>query len=696
MLKLALLNAVALFAAVATSAMAETRNFTVVSGDKDVGHLTVDIEGPITTIDFDVKNNGRGPTIKETIRSGADGLPIDWSITGATTFGSKVEEHFSQSGGEANWVDSTGERSTKLSAPGLYVTQSGSPWGEQVIAHALLKAPGMRMAALPGGALSLEKGETLTVQGAGGPLQVTRYDLGGIDLEPTILLLDVTGDLFAELSPSSVIVRKGYEGEEVRLRKLAADWSTQRFVDIEKQVAHRYDAPVRITNVRLFDPKTSSLTTPVSVLVRGKVIAAIEPVNSPATPGEVTIDGAGGTLVAGMYEMHAHLGQNSALLNLIAGITTVRDMGNDNAVLSKLIDRMDSGEIGGPHVIRSGFIEGKSPYSANNGILVDSQQTAIDAVRWYGARDYWQIKIYNSMNPTWVPAMVKEAHLLGMRVAGHVPAFATADQMIEDGYDEMTHINQFMLQWVMTQGEDTRTLFRLTALKRFQNFDLNSPKVVHTMQLMVDGHKAIDPTLGIHENLLLNRDGQVPVGAVDYADHLPIGARRDLMKAWIDTSAPDDDAAYRAAWPKLLATTKMLHDKGIFIVFGTDTGGSFTYHRELQIYQEKGIMTAPEILKRATYDCAKYTGQDQHMGSIEKGKLADFFLIPGDPTKDIKAIKTIRMVVKDGTIYYPSEVYPKFGITPFVEAPKVVTATLTAQADKVTASEERRVGVGDF
>jgi hypothetical protein len=272
--------------------------------------------------------------------------------------------------------------------------------------------------------------------------------------------------------------------------------------------------------------------------------------------------------------------------------------------------------------------------------------------------------------------MVKEAHLLGMRVAGHVPAFATADQMIEAGYDEMTHINQFMLGWVMTPGEDTRTLFRLTALKRFQTFDLDSPKVAHTMQLMVDGHKAIDPTLGIHENLLLNRDGQIPVGAVDYAGHLPIGTRRDLMKAWIDTSAPGDDAAYRAAWDKIIATTKILHDKGVFIVFGTDTGGAFSYHRELEIYQDKGIMTAAEILKRATYDCAKYTGQDQRMGSIEKGKLADFFLIPGDPTQSIKAIKTISMVVKDGAFYYPSEVYPKFGIQPFVAAPKVIEASM--------------------
>jgi hypothetical protein len=667
---LALASAAALLALTPTLASAETASFTAVFGGKNVGHLTATTAGDTTTVDFDIKNNGRGPTDAETIRSNAEGLPVDWKIAGATTFGSKVSETFHQEGGKAEWLDSTGKGRASIAKPGLYVAQAGSPWGDGIIAKALLKAPNMTMAALPGGTLHLDKGETLTVQGAGGPVTVTRYDLVGIDLTPATLLLDAKGDLFAEVDASSIIVRKGYEGEEVRLRKLAADWSAKRFVDMEKAVAHRYSGPVRIKNVRLFDPRTSALTGPVSVVMRGKEIAAVEPLDSPATPGEVTIDGAGGTLVAGMYEMHAHLGQDGALLNLIAGITTVRDMGNDNAVLDGLVRRMDSGEIGGPHVIRSGFIEGKSPYSANNGIVVDSQQAAIDAVRWYGARGYWQIKIYNSMNPAWVPAMVKEAHSLGMRVAGHVPAFSTADEMIVAGYDEMTHINQFMLGWVMTPGEDTRTLFRLTALKRFPALDLQSPKVQHTIQMMVDGHKAIDPTLGIHEQLTQNRDGQVPPGAVDYLDHMPIGYRRGAMKAWVDTSAPGDDKAYREAFEQILRTTKMLHDRGVFIVFGTDTGGSFTYHRELELYQRAGF-TPAEIVKRATYDSAKYTGQDQRMGSIEKGKLADFFLIPGDPTKDLKAIKTIRMVVKDGTIYYPSEVYPHFGIQPFATAPTV-------------------------
>jgi imidazolonepropionase-like amidohydrolase len=653
-------------------ALAETFNYTVIFGEKKVGHLTADTQGAVTSIDYDVKNNGRGPTIAESLTLDAAGLPTEWAVTGATTFGSKVAEHFARKGTRGEWVDSTGKGHSTINTPTIYLAQSPSPWANGVYIRALLTAGGT-LPALPGGSLRLEKGETITVQGDGGPLQVTRYDLIGIDLDPEIVLMDPANNLFADVDASSIVVRAGYEGEEKRLRGMAAAWTSERFVKMEREVAHHYTGPIRIRNVRLFDPNTSTLTPAMSVLVQGKVIAAVESLDSPATAGETTIDGDGGTLIAGMYEMHSHLQQSGALLNLVAGITTVRDMGNDNAVLDKLIQQIDSGTIGGPHVVRSGFIEGKSPFNANNGILVDSQQQAIDAVRWYGARNYWQIKSYNSMNPAWIPAMAKEAHLLGMRVAGHIPAFSNADAMIEAGYDEITHINQFSLGWVIGPGEDTRTLFRLTALKRLPALDLNSEKVQHTISLMVDRKIAIDPTLGIHEQLLQRRDGKVPPGAVDYIEHMPIGVRRDAMKALADTSAPGDDLAYRQAFDKLVAVVRMLHERGVFIVFGTDTGGSFTYHRELELYQLAG-MTPAEILKRATFDSARYVSQDQRMGSIEKGKLADFFLIPGDPIKNLKAIKTISMVVKDGTVYYPSEVYPKFGIQPFVAAPKVAEA----------------------
>ncbi len=659
---------------VASLLMAQTarsdEKFSVIFGEKVVGHLTTTTGDGETRIVFDYKNNGRGPTMAETIKLDAKGLPTLWKISGATTFGSKVDEHFAQVGDKASWTDSVGSGSLDAPEHRLYVGQSASPWAVGMYARALLADIDHSLPTLPAGDIRLDAGDELKVEGKGGSETVRSYTLSGLDLNPEYVLLDGKQAMFAYITPSFVVVREGFEGEEKRLRGIAEQLSTQRFESIQKQAAHRYAAPVRIRNVRVFDPQKMALSDPVSVLVMGQHIAAVEPLDSPSTPGEVLIDGDGGSLIAGLNDMHAHVSQGSALLNVVAGVTSMRDMGNDNAVLDKLIERIDAGTIAGPRVTRSGFIEGKSPFNANNGILVDSQQAAIDAVRWYGARGFWQVKLYNSMNPAWAKATIAEAHRLGLRVAGHIPAFSNADAMLDAGYDELTHINQTMLGWVLAPDEDTRTLLRLTALKRLPKLDLQSEKVQHTIQHIVDRKASLEPTIGIHESLLLSRDGEIPAGQVDTIDHMPIGAQRDAKKAWSDMSAPGDAEAYAGAWEKILDTLRIMHKRGILLIPGTDTGGSFTYHRELELFEKIGY-SAPEVLKLASWDMAKYLGRDQSLGSIEKGKLADFFLVPGDPTKDLKAIKHIRMVVKDGVVYYPSEVYPHFGIKPFADAPKV-------------------------
>jgi imidazolonepropionase-like amidohydrolase len=527
------------------------------------------------------------------------------------------------------------------------------------------------MPVLPGGTLRLDEIETLKVTGEDGETGVAAYALSGIDINPTYFLLDDNDDFFAVMSPRFAIVRQGYETEDERLRELAAAYEARRFEDIQQRLARNYQGPVRIRNVRIFDPGTQALTEPVSVLVYGNRIADIQPAEAAAEPGEAEIDGAGGTLVAGFYEMHAHLQQGVALLNILAGVTSVRDMGNNNEVLSDLIEKINDGRLAGPRVTRSGFIEGKSPYSSNNGIIVSSEEEAVAAVKAYEGGDFYQIKIYNSMNPDWVPAMIAEAHANGLKVAGHVPAFSNADAMIAAGYDEMTHINQVMLGWVLEEGEDTRTLLRLTALKRLPGLEMDDPAVAKTIDAMVENNVAIDPTLAIHENLLRARNGTNAPGVVDYIDHMPVEVQRSAKTAWADIATPEDDAAYWQAFDKIIETVTLMREKGIQLVPGTDLGGSFNYHRELELYQLTG-MTAPEILKWATYGMASYLGQQHDLGSIEVGKLADFFLVPGDPTSDLKAIKTISMVIKDGTFYFPSEIYPEFGIRPFVDAPVVV------------------------
>ena len=619
---------------------------------------------------YEFRNNGRGPTINETITIDENGIPTAWQADGATTFGNEISERFSLSDGQATWTDSTGSGSASVSEPSLYFAQNGTPYALAVIARALLADNDQTMPALPGGELRLTEMDILNVANADGETsEITAYALSGTSYNPSYFLMRGQ-EFFGTVSPGFAILPPGYEEEDTRLRGLAAEYGARRFEDIQARTVRDYGAPIRVQNVRIFSPQTESVSDPVSVRVNGRLIGSIDAIDT-TNPDEVLIDGAGGVLVPGLFEMHAHLGQQSALLNLAAGVTTVRDTGNNNDVLTDLIEQFDSGRLAGPEVFRSGFIEGKSPFNSNNGILVETEEEAVAAVDAYADQGvFHQIKIYNSMNPDWVPAMVERARERGMRVTGHVPAFTNANAMIEAGYDEMTHINQVMLGWVLEQGEDTRTLLRLTALRRLPALDLMADNVTETLDAMVERGVAIDPTFAIHEALLLSRNGTLSPGAVDIVDHLPVSAQRQARTAWAAIETEADDIAYRGAFEKLTTMLSMMRERGIFMVPGTDLGGSFTYHRELELYQTIGMSPA-EILAWASQGMANYLEAGNRLGSIEPGKEADFFLVAEDPTIDLKAIKAISMVVADGKVYFPSEIHPEFGIKPFADAPSV-------------------------
>jgi imidazolonepropionase-like amidohydrolase len=650
----------------------EATRYVVLVGGTAIGatELTWNEDGTLS-IFHEFRNNGRGPTYNEEIALDPYGYPVSWRVEGATTFGNAVDEAFAIEDGVARWRDSTGEGEAALTGPAMYVPQNASPYQAAIAARVLMADADGVIDALPGGELRLTQIEQFGVAVDGEPVQLTSWALSGASQNPSYILTDGAA-FMGVVSPGFAVLAEGLESQDAELRALAAEYGARRYEEIQARTAHRYDGPVRVANVRVFDPETEALTEPVSVVFEGERITAIEAADA-SGDGETVIDGAGGVLVPGLFEMHAHLGESSAALNIAAGVTSVRDMGNNNEVLTALIERMEAGDVAGPRVFRSGFIEGRSPYNSNNGILVGDMDEAVEAVRTYAeAGDFHQIKIYNSTSPDWAPALIEEAHRLGLRVSGHIPAFTDADAMIAAGYDELTHINQLMLGWVLEEGEDTRTLLRLTALKRLPELDLQSEAVQSTIDAMVERGVAIDPTFAIHEALLLSRNGEVSPGSVDYIDHLPVSSQRSARSAWAAIESEADDIAYRGAFEQITAALTMLRERGIFMVPGTDLGGGLAYHRELELYQTIGMEPA-EILAWASQGMADYLGAGEELGSIDPGKYADFFLIPGDPTADLKAIKTIAMVVANGVVYFPEEIYPEFGIRPFVEAPAVTT-----------------------
>ncbi|MBY6192057.1 amidohydrolase family protein [Microbulbifer agarilyticus] len=650
--------------------------FSVMFGGTTVGDMAVVRTGNQLQIDFGFSNNGRGASSQETLVLGEGSVPTEWKITGKTTFGNAVDEEYVRTESTARWRSASGEGQADVTANPIYIAQNASPYSLFLYTQAVLESGRDSYPALPAGDLVVTPKRELQLKGESKELSATMYAVGGIDMDPQYLVLDEQQELIAIVSPRAAFIRQGLEGEEKRLRELAASLNAARFEEIASRVTHQYQQPVRVNNVRVFDPKALGLTQPVSVLVKEGVIVAIDDVQTEQNPGEVTIDGEGGALVAGLYEMHGHMSDNDALLNVIAGVTSVRDMGNESDVLESLIEKIDSGQLIGPRIIKSGFIEGVSEYSNSTGELAPTKEDALQLVRDYAAKDgYMQIKIYSSMNGEWIPDIAKEAHKLGLRVAGHIPAFYTADQMIEAGYNEITHINQLMLGWVLTPEEDTRTLFRITGMKRFVDLDLTSDKVAKTLEMMVANDIALDPTTVIHELGMTSRNGITRQGALDYIENMPVSVQRRAKVAMLNVADDAEDQAYKAAYQKIIDTLALMHQKGILLVPGTDFGGAFEQHRELELFQEFG-MSAAEALKRGTYDMAEYLGHADTLGSIEVGKQADFFLVPGDPTQDLKAIKTISMVTTNGKFFYPTEVYPEFGVKPFTRVPVVKEASL--------------------
>lgn len=656
----------------ASGALAATvERLSVVSNGEVVGTVVGTTEGNRTEVTYAVDDNGRGPKLREEIVVGPNGIPVRWSVSGRSLMGGVVEERFAWENGRATWSSQADKGDVEAATPPLYIVNDSSPWAEGVYARAALAAKDNRLAVLPAGELRLTKVRNLTVGEGAKAVAVTAYRLDGVQLEPSYLLLDAEQRLFATFDARSATVREGYEGEVPKLAALGSELEVERMQTLQQQLAHRFDAPVRIRNVHVFDPRTGKRGPLSTVVVMRDRITQVIPEDGKPTPADqVEIDGAGGTVYPGLHDMHSHTTLQSGLFYLAAGVTGTRDLGNDNTFLQHLLPRLEAGEIAGPQIVAAGFVEGRSPYSARFGIVAASQEEAVDAVRWYADRGYETIKIYNSLNPDWVKPVADEAHRLGLRVTGHVPAFSSPDRVISDGYNEISHVNQLMLGWILGPEEDTRTPLRLTAMARAGDLNLKSPRVRKTIERMKKDGIALDPTAIILERLMLSRAGEVNAGDVDYLDHMPIGYQRYRKRSFVTIKSPEEDQAYKDGFAKVLEVLRTLHKEGVRLLPGTDDTTGFTVQRELELYTLAGISPA-EALRIGTLTSAEHLGRTYERGTIEQGKLADFVLVAGDPTQDIREIKKARMVVRGGTIYFPAEIYSALGIKPFASAPEI-------------------------
>jgi imidazolonepropionase-like amidohydrolase len=641
----------------------KTLRYTILSSDRKSG-TEVDTFGPNGKLDstYEFNDRGRGPKIEAHYVFAANGLPTHVDITGIDYLKSPVDEHFAVEDGVAHWK-STSENGSGTPGP-FYLSINGPSAEFAGLVKALKKAGPAGLKLFPAGQAHLEKVTDTTIHDHGESMHVTEYAVTGLGFTASTVWLDDDMQFFATPGNWGAFMREGWEGTNHLLYDLQTKTDNERYGKLATQLSQHLQHPMAIEHVRVFDSRQATMKEDQTVIIGGERITESGPASSVKIPSDAEhIDGHGKTLLPGLFDMHSHAQALDGILDIASGVTTVRDMGNDIDELAQLQKSWQDGTAIGPRVWKAGLIDGRDKMQAPIGIFVSTQEEANAAVRKYADLGYIQIKLYSSLNPAFVPGIIKESHDRGLRVSGHIPNGMTAAQFVEEGADEIQHINFIFLNFFADKVKDTRTPERFTAVGEYAaGLDLNSKPVDDFIALLLAHHTTVDITLATFEGMFIGRPKEVSPDFASIISRLPAQIQRGAYTGGLPVTSANDQR-YKDSYTAMLKMSKRLYDAGVPILAGTDATAGLMLHRELELEVKAGIPPA-KALQNATFLAASVLKQQSDLGSIETGKRADLLLVEGDPSKNISDIRRCRMTIKNGVVFDSAQLYAAVGILP--------------------------------
>jgi len=358
--------------------------------------------------------------------------------------------------------------------------------------------------------------------------------------------------------------------------------------------------------------------------------------------GATIIHAEGKFIIPGLWDMHAHFEQAEwGPAYLAAGVTVVRDCGNEFGYINSIKSAIDSHKGVGPTILKAGIIDGPGPFGLGV-IRASTPAEAIKAVNMYKDNGFIQIKIYSSVTPPIVKVICDEAHRLGLTVTGHIPQGMTTKAGIDSGMDMINHIPY--VASMMKRNKD-------------RSVDLNDSMSIASMDYLLKHRTVVDPTLGVYEMVLRSTSDNILDMEPNFYN-LPL----PLQTLFANTGLPDSMAKVRRPnYLAFLAVAKALHDKGIPIVAGTDMGfPGYSVARELELYVQAGL-SPMDALQTATITPAIIMHMDRDYGSVVRQKFADIVILDADPTKDIRNVRKVWKVFKEGEEYDPKVLHRMVG-----------------------------------
>ncbi len=418
-------------------------------------------DGTITSV-FDVLENGRGPHVDATIKLAANGTLAEVHASGHHIMGTPIDETFKLGKKMAHWKSNEEHGDREVMGAAFFVPFAPIPDTLGLLVHALQNAGGT-IALLPGGQARLEKAGDSTAHAGSQERHLTVYAITGLDLSPDYVWMNDDGSWFGNVDSWNGVVPDGWESCIDALRARQKELDHARLLRLQDLTAHKQlPGGFAYTHARVLDVEHGKWLNDQTVLVVGDTIKSVGPTARTKLPPVETVDLTGQAMLPGLWDMHAHLGDDDGALDIGAGVTTGRDVGNDPDQLDDYKARFDGGKAIGPHVLRFGFIEGCNPKAASSKVTAETPAEAHAAVEYYAKRHYEGIKIYNSVKPELVPLLAQDAHAHGMLVTGHIPVHMLANEAVRAGYDGIEHINMLFLNFFATHETDTRDTTRFT------------------------------------------------------------------------------------------------------------------------------------------------------------------------------------------------------------------------------------------
>jgi imidazolonepropionase-like amidohydrolase len=384
---------------------------------------------------------------------------------------------------------------------------------------------------------------------------------------------------------------------------------------------------------RLWDGTSPSARENVDIVLDGTRIKSVEPHRAALHTGDV-VDASNQTVVPGLIEIHSHLtrayGDALGRIFLSWGITTVRSPAGDPFETAEEREAIESGVRIGPRLFGAGNpIDGTRIYYPG-GTTIDGGAQLTEQLERAGRLQYDLMKTYVRLPDLLQKRVVEEAHRRGLPVTSHelYPAVAF-------GADGVEHL---------------RGTSRRGYSPKQSQLDRSYGDVI---ALIAASGMTITPTIGIQGGFQLQT----------ITDHSWLDDPRMALyppsalagsRALVAQPHSERELEQRSALVKATESTVYnIVQAGGHVTAGTDAPINpygLAFLMELEQYSHAGL-TPLQVLRTATVENARALGAAGDLGTIEPGRLADLVIVDGNPLTNIRDLRRVKKVVKDGVVY---------------------------------------------